>query len=1130
MSAHDDQQPTKARARISLSCAQCKRRKVKCDRKLPCSSCVKHNVPETCGYFGDQVVAQASETENGVSVFRAFADNSGRAFRSRDSIVKHENTVSPRKLPPNGPLSGSKRLREGEGIMERDPKQFADDFSRSITTGGYMGRFPTIDSSRKESAPDLGYSLPAPGPVHPVAPLPSMGPGFSGSRPNLGPVANLAPGTYPQQMFHSPPSSAMSPVNGQLGSAPGTFYPSTSYHLNPLNCRNGTLSAGLPNGPGPIRSEMLSYSPFPQGQHAPGCGPHASMSPSGETLNAHEIGLNLQPLQPRSAPLPPQIAETFPRKNVSKFSWYGVNPHDAMDPNEELDLYSGYNPIYAGLKGRTMNHGPFSWYSYVQKDHVLRGLWDFTREPPKNTVKRKVLCLNEKDDDAPQSKDALLSNDLKAELNKRTLSLGLTVFEGEVDSGMHLLGRIKLMLPTKRAVSILVNRFFKSVYCYFPLVDESHFRKEIQRILGPFSDHDEKYAEIYATKRYDNATLGILLLVLRMSYLAAFSNRKTDNEQVLSSLCPVKLDEAKYILTNPINIDVVPVAQLCLDQYDLYQRTNLTVLQCAVLIRAYLSIAPEEGDSADGYDSNVFNVMCIQIAYCMGLNREPSKIYNHSSTPSRDNLCRKLWFFIKLMDMKSSYHFGFPLMVDDTYNDIERPKFAPGISNVADERMEQKVCETLGLIADLYSQMRVILKKCVSIKQSMRVNELAELITRIENATIDKLGTLPQLLRTNIFGPEDSYVKVLRVKTYLNIKSFNLSIFYHLFLNYERARKDELAFFYVRKFFSISCCEYLVESLNLIKDRNLFDPDSVVPGLILNPPIVFLIHKSNQFNLRLLITFNHMIYKMTYDKDVHNQNLQDMDYRLYFARVAKLAKLMENFNRYSNSCLSMLSHRFFYAWRLSKVHSFLLDMVMSESFRKHRFEKGMETMEFTPDRIKELLDMAEVAHHAIKKNCQHDIVGGFNKPNAQESKPEVNLHHGDAEKAHQTLHPTDRPIEQSANIFSGAGDVRHAAPDGLQNHSSDVSTTSASTFDFADLDLGNPAEIDSLWHQINNFKHSGKQERDGAWDSGDSETGSKAYNAGGEWYQRLFALMAQTESFQPPEGSSNSDAYSHLPL
>ncbi|KAF8004685.1 hypothetical protein HF325_000142 [Metschnikowia pulcherrima] len=142
MSAHDDQQPTKARARISLLCAQCKRRKVKCDRKLPCLSCVKHNVPETCGYFGDQVVAQASETENGVSVFRAFADNSGRAFKSRDSTVKHENTVLPRKSPPNGPLSGLKRLREGEGIMERVPKQFADDFSRSGNDGRVYGSVP----------------------------------------------------------------------------------------------------------------------------------------------------------------------------------------------------------------------------------------------------------------------------------------------------------------------------------------------------------------------------------------------------------------------------------------------------------------------------------------------------------------------------------------------------------------------------------------------------------------------------------------------------------------------------------------------------------------------------------------------------------------------------------------------------------------------------------------------------------------------------------------------------------------------------------------------------------------------------------------------------------------------------
>lgn len=43
---------SKKRNRLTLSCNYCKKRKVKCDRGQPCSSCVKYNVPGLCEYNG----------------------------------------------------------------------------------------------------------------------------------------------------------------------------------------------------------------------------------------------------------------------------------------------------------------------------------------------------------------------------------------------------------------------------------------------------------------------------------------------------------------------------------------------------------------------------------------------------------------------------------------------------------------------------------------------------------------------------------------------------------------------------------------------------------------------------------------------------------------------------------------------------------------------------------------------------------------------------------------------------------------------------------------------------------------------------------------------------------------------
>lgn len=46
------------RRRPALSCTICRRRKLKCDRSLPCGQCVKSKTTDQCVYSGPQVAAQ----------------------------------------------------------------------------------------------------------------------------------------------------------------------------------------------------------------------------------------------------------------------------------------------------------------------------------------------------------------------------------------------------------------------------------------------------------------------------------------------------------------------------------------------------------------------------------------------------------------------------------------------------------------------------------------------------------------------------------------------------------------------------------------------------------------------------------------------------------------------------------------------------------------------------------------------------------------------------------------------------------------------------------------------------------------------------------------------------------------
>lgn len=46
--------PTRRRRRPPLSCLVCRRRKLKCDRSLPCAQCVKSKSVDSCTYLGTQ--------------------------------------------------------------------------------------------------------------------------------------------------------------------------------------------------------------------------------------------------------------------------------------------------------------------------------------------------------------------------------------------------------------------------------------------------------------------------------------------------------------------------------------------------------------------------------------------------------------------------------------------------------------------------------------------------------------------------------------------------------------------------------------------------------------------------------------------------------------------------------------------------------------------------------------------------------------------------------------------------------------------------------------------------------------------------------------------------------------------
>lgn len=840
------------------------------------------------------------------------------------------------------------------------------------------------------------------------------------------------------------------------------------------NSHGNVLAPYVPYQPSETLGPQAQIPPVPFGGTAP------SQNPPTETLNIvpvpRDLSYNLQKTsEPASEPTHPvPNIEAPDRSQVTNETYLGINLFNFSDPDELLDVYGGYNSVFEGFQEHEINYGPYSWLSFIRKDRFCNVLWDFITLNGKKTGEPQLIPeKNPQTTTADHEKDfqnlsmkreevtPFNSSELRAQVNKKAISLGLTVYEGDVDPTTNLLERIRISLPTKKCIWILISRFFRRVYPYVPLLDETYFRKRISLILGPETFTDDHYDQINIKTKNDFASLGILLILLRITYLSSFSNRNNVNQNALSSLVGGSLAEVKYILSNPINIDVISVARLCLAEFDLYKKNALVVLQCVVFLRMYGCLSPEDGDGSDGNDGHVLNSVCIQVSYCMGINRDQVNYKNDPKIEKTNNIKRKIWAFLKVLDLHLSFEFGFPPAIQGGFSDVQTPYFGPNNSNIFDINLERAVADYAMTADDIIDQFRSVVAQTLSIEHKPSMKKITESISQLEIKMRNMFGSLSDYTKP-VENLGYSFVRVLKCKLYLSVRIFTLSFFYHLSLNYELKNMAELCYFYRRKIFSIHVGEILPEVLSLIlhNDKN-FDSSSTVADLILNPVIEIAIHKGNQFCFSLWIRLLDIMNVMQSDVALHNENMKhNSEYNLKFTQLGSLVKMLEKIVKFSVKCVSRLSLRYYYAWRLSKTHRYLCNIISSDSFQMYTRSINHKCMDFSSEQLEELIDMGKAALHKMKWAVQKDHKMNQIEITAAASPAQAPQTDGPQTEGQPTAPSDEVPVPELSTTV-------HSVPQELQGIW-DPATTSLS-FDLEDFGFVSNGNIDDLWKHISDF-------------------------------------------------------------
>ncbi|CUM63890.1 uncharacterized protein PRCAT00001478001 [Priceomyces carsonii] len=681
---------------------------------------------------------------------------------------------------------------------------------------------------------------------------------------------------------------------------------------------------------------------------------------------------------------------------ISKYSWLeeGEIPTLCQNPfgsnNEEINFYSNYSPIYTYYESRRINYGPFSWFSFMRKDSYLLILWeDMVKRKSdglqnelqeSSTEDTEMMASSFENDKTTHSEKEFKKRELESEgiadtmsydsilkvgfherlkdlPDKNSWALGLTFFDGPLNKELQLIDQIRVILPKQRVIWKLLNRFFSWLYPFMPFLDEKSFRTEISKIIGPEDYLDAKITDLKVKKKLDLAQIGILLIVLRLTYFTLFCNNNSINEMNLTTQeSSEEAQEMKYLLLNPININFIDVAQSCLYQFNLWKRTNLTVLQCALFFKLYHFYAPESGDGADDSDSELSHVLLIHMACSIGLNREPTSIKNLEQERRTFHLGRKIWFILVYWDIYYSFTFGSQLHTSATCYDTELPSFSVDSANTSDFHLEEQVVESYHFYHKFYSHLKKLVSLILKVGKPVKLKDLTSKLSSLEEICHDIFQS-PQA-NTTIGDISVGYVRNYRSKLCLDIKCFLISLYFHLCLFYEEKKNEELYFFYLKKMLLMSTSQIMPHFFLLLGGDIYCD-------FIVNPSVEMAIQKSNQVLLAVLLRISFLLQNLKFEND-HNMKMQmDQNYRHYFFKLGELAGKLKKCSEISIAASSKISNRYYYAWRITKAQRFLHQEISDENFYLDNYDKG-NALYFNKLTISQVNELIEICENPIK--------------------------------------------------------------------------------------------------------------------------------------------------------------------
>ncbi|KAK6457691.1 fungal transcriptional regulatory protein [Scheffersomyces xylosifermentans] len=555
---------------------------------------------------------------------------------------------------------------------------------------------------------------------------------------------------------------------------------------------------------------------------------------------------------------------------------------------ETVNLYRDYRKVT--VKGKIGQHcyGPFSWVTLMTSDPALHHAWEFIGANGKEAILGGESFSEESLKSYDSTKHELLSGLVLPDPLSR-------------DPFIPLDSKILSLLPNQKVIWTLIRRFFKEVYPYVPLIDERDFRRDIERIIDEESFELTPILELQMEGQVDVAIIGILLVILRLSYLSYFSNDLALNDSSNIASRGSKSLELKFILENPISLSFIQLAQKCLDEFNIFERSNVTVLQLALLLRTYRHLAPEEQDGLDGGGSMVLTATLVSMASNLGLSRDP----DDSMTKRECNLFRKLAVHMKSLDATECVSCGTPSCVSRRYIDINCPSYELDNSNLIDTEYEKEIISSYMQSGMVFRHLVDFYDAVVDLQNSIQIEDLEERLAELKEVlSADAMGDLPQ-----------SLANTFKIKSYLLGQQLILTIHFLMVIHYDS-----------KQMYSKSAI-FIKETLKLIKLTIIPTLQTIIENQLNNMSMLSTAPVLQTIAIKTLVILCSLLLRTNLSLQVEDGEHVEKRKLLVLFSVALRDSCVDLLE-----LVSIFTTRYYYFWRIIRGWNGLLKICFAKEF------------------------------------------------------------------------------------------------------------------------------------------------------------------------------------------------------